>query len=335
MDSTQLSIAVLLLNNENKTQRKLAMGMFDFTIENSTLPSILPWKFGQDYWCSFELYPERTGKTFYIFRGMAYHNKDYWSGTMVAVKTFRHLEGTVSDWMSYKERCDVTRKLVADFNKHLASVTCDTKLTFIKPIDAVMDSISDVMKITRFFMRYDKKFENNEVVLFEEFLEGDFKIFVDAHGSATENGSEVLDAFCHFTYHVSKENLVVCNLKGIEEEGEYKLTNPTVHSREGCYGDKDKRDVGISDFFCNHICNSLCENFIKPDTLHVQECYEEPCAPNHCCTSDDTISKERETEEGMSFMEQKNNERGQILLPEYTSSDPLGPPSYDTCINGK
>ncbi|XP_060582522.1 alpha-protein kinase vwkA-like [Ruditapes philippinarum] len=307
------------------------MGLFDFTIENSTLPSAEAWRFGEDYWASFELYPEWTGKFLYGFKGMAYHQKDYFSGTMVVVKTFRHRVGSAIDWTPYKECCDVARKMAAEFNKHLATISCNTKLIVLKPIDAIMDSISDVMRITGIFMRFDKKFEKDEVVLFEQFLDGDFKTFVCTNGLATGNGSEALDAFCHYTYHASEEKLVVCNLKGIEEDGEYKLSNPTIHSRDGRYGDKDKRDVGIIDFFRNHSCNAMCATFVKPEHIHVEECFENPSSRS-VCFGENTLTKGKEAENANLSMEQNNHEPGPTRLPAYTSSDPFGPPSYDTCM---
>lgn len=194
-----------------------------------------------------------------------------------------------------------------------------------------MESISDVMKITRFFMRYDKIFTENEVVLFEDLLEGDFKKFVTNQGFTTGYGSEILDAFCHFTFHVSNRNLVVCNLKGIEEEGHYKLTNPTIHSHGGCYGDKDRRDVGICDFFKNHICNAVCENFMKPGNIHA---HSEPSAPE-LCSLDNTDTKVTEAAD-VSVPEDYNDEGSQsIYPPNYTSVDPYGPPPYDTCMKEK
>ena len=44
-----------------------AMGLFNMTIENSTIASG-PWKNGLTYWSSFEFYPEWRGSRFDIFR---------------------------------------------------------------------------------------------------------------------------------------------------------------------------------------------------------------------------------------------------------------------------
>lgn len=300
--------------------------MFSFTIENSTLATTQPWKYGVDYWSSFELYPEWTGKTFYVFKGIAYHQKDYWSGTMVAVKTFRNKHGTVDDWTLYKTRSNLGRKIAASFNSHLESISCNGRLSFVKPIEAAMESISDVMRITRFLMRYDKRFTDSEVVLFEDLLEGDFNTFVNSQGFTTGVGPELLDAFCHFSFHLSCGYLVVCNLKGIENEGEFILTNPTIHSLDGRFGDKDRRDVGIFDFFQNHICNAVCENLMTPGTVTGN-------VPRALLfsTIDNTQSKAVEAE-GETTLRDNLNE---ISLPKYTSVDLHGPPPYNTCMEKK
>lgn len=44
------------------------MGTFGIKIDNSTFTTVQPWKYGVDYWSSFELYPEWTGKNFYVFK---------------------------------------------------------------------------------------------------------------------------------------------------------------------------------------------------------------------------------------------------------------------------
>ena len=46
--------------------------MLKFTVENSTL-STAPWKYGDQYWASFELYPDWTSKRFYTFKVKLLH----------------------------------------------------------------------------------------------------------------------------------------------------------------------------------------------------------------------------------------------------------------------
>ncbi|XP_060582519.1 alpha-protein kinase vwkA-like [Ruditapes philippinarum] len=292
---------------------------------NTTLSS-RPWKHNLTHWVTFELYPEWTGKTCYGFKGMAYHRIYYTNGTMVVLKAFRHREGTASDWIPYKERCDVTRRMAATFNKILAKKTCDTKINVMKPIDVVMDTTSYVMLFMRILMRFDKTFGEDEVVLFEEFLNGDFKTFVNSSGHTTGNGPDVLDAFCHFTYHESEGNLVVCNLKGIAKGDEYKLSNPTIHSRDGRYGDKDKRDEGINTFFVNHTCNAFCQSFAKPVNIHGSKKLNDENSKQSEVNNEDVFTNEKHA-----LIERHNCDREPVRPPEYSLSDRFGPPSYTTC----
>ena len=195
----------------------------------------------------------------------------------------------------------------------------------MKPIEAVMDSTSFVMTFMRILMRFDKKFAEDEVVLFEEFLDGDFRTFVTISGETTGSGSDILDAFSHFTYHESNGKFVVCNLKGIEAEGEYKLSNPTIHSCDGSYGNKDRHNEGIADFFTNHTCNAFCKNFIKPNTKNGCESFGNFKASVFTC--EDCTGEKRALTIG------HDCEQGPAGPPEYSLSDPLRPPSYTTCCN--
>ncbi|WAR12723.1 VWKA-like protein [Mya arenaria] len=286
-------------------------------IDNSTLPTE-PWKFGKDYWSSFELYPEWTGNTYYGFRGVAFHRRDYWSETAVVVKTFRHHDGRAADWAPYKRRCDVARNLALKFNRHLQALHSQTRVEVVKPIDAVMDSRSDIMVITRLIMRFDKKFSENEAVLFEDLLEGDFKTFVTSKGEATCDESQVLDAFAHFTYQATDGNMVACDLRGVENDGKFRLTSPVIHSVDGSFGDSDKSTVGIRDFFQNHMCTALCHDFPKPDELFPRT----PSAPVYLSCS--TTSKEIDADDKTPMLSDDDD----FQPPEYVLHDGSSPPPY-------
>lgn len=180
-----------------------------------------------------------------------------------------------------------------------------------------MENISDVMKITRFLMRFDKIFAEKEVVLIEDLLDGEFNRFVSASGNTTHAGSDILDAFCHYSYDTSAGNLVLCNIKGVEEDGRYYLTNPTIHSVSGHHGDTDKGVSGINTFFENHICNAMCEQFMKPDFLS-----RTPSAPS-LSSVNETHSKSHDSEIYEAGQDQSKP-------PHYTAIFPDGPPSTIT-----
>lgn len=188
------------------------------------------------------------------------------------------------------------------------------------PTHATMDSRSDIMYVTRFVMGFTKKFVENEVVLIEDLLEGAFKTFVTNQGQATCDESQLLDSFAHFTYQASDGQLVVCNLKGVENEGKFELTNPVIHSCDGLYGDSDKRGIGIQDFFQNHICTPLCQDFLKPAIVFPRI----PSAPSTLTlTGSTTSSKELDADDRTPMLSDDD-----FQPPMYMTNDPFAPPPY-------
>lgn len=303
---------------------KVTMNFLNFTVENSTLAS-RPWKHGMDYWSSFELYPEWKGNHHIVFRGIAHHRRDYMSATEVVVKALQHQQGDSDTWRAYLSCSAAARKMAGEFNSHVNAAGCSTKVMFLVPTDVVMDNISDVMKFTRIIMRFSKHFSEDEVVVFEELLEGEFKTFVTTDGMAKEIGCGILDSFSHFTYHQSGGQFVVCNLKGVkdEEDGNFKLTNPDIHSMAGNFGSKDKGKVGIKRFFKNHVCTNICNNFIKPDEFTT------PSAP-YLGEADETGTKSLQASDDhdgvLNPCFEQNDEQAP---PPYHVTDPMTPPPYE------
>ena len=81
---------------------------------------------------------------------------------------------------------------------------------------------------------------------------------------------QVLEAFCHYTYHKSGGNLIVCDLQGLFKvnhyaffKSRYILTDPAICSRKRQYGPTDMGEKGIESFFSNHICNKFCYKYGK------------------------------------------------------------------------
>ena len=126
-----------------------------------------------------------------------------------------------------------------------------------------MDDISILMSASRFIMRFQKSFSKDEFVIFEDYLHGDFKTFITSAGSTYEIGSDILGSFCHFVYQQSGRQQVLANLKGVFKDNTFRLTCPTVHSRSGTFGAEDLGEAGIRDFFINHKCTHICQDFIK------------------------------------------------------------------------
>ena len=132
-----------------------------------------------------------------------------------------------------------------------------------------MDNVSEIMHVTRLFLRLDKRFSENEVVAFEELIEGDFRTFVDEKGRMAENGSEILAALCHFSYHYSNGEYILTNLKGVKNGPDHEdkpntfcLTTPIFHSKSKSYGPADRGQTGIQEFFETHHCSAVCQNLM-------------------------------------------------------------------------
>lgn len=70
--------------------------------------------------------------------------------------------------------------------------------------------------------------------------------------------SQVLQALSHFTYHISNEQFLLCDLQGGIYNNSVILTDPVILSRDKVYGKTDLGPKGISSFFSNHRCNQYC-----------------------------------------------------------------------------
>lgn len=94
--------------------------------------------------------------------------------------------------------------------------------------------------------------------------------------------TQMLEAFCHFTYHRSGGQLIVCDLQGHyrhcshnRSRSRLELSDPAVCSRRRDYGPTDMGAKGMETFFANHVCNAFCQVWSRPraptrwfDTTH-------------------------------------------------------------------
>ena len=119
-----------------------------------------------------------------------------------------------------------------------------------------------------------------ERYLVEPFIR-DFQKFTSNNGwiaDADEVGweGEVAEAYCHYTYHRSGGQMIVCELQGRYKYNRYnpkksrlQLTDPAVCSRRRNYGPTDLGDKGIDSFFANHECNQFCH---VDGVWHLESC---------------------------------------------------------------
>ena len=106
-----------------------------------------------------------------------------------------------------------------------------------------------------------------EYVVGEDYIAGKWKKWNSNSGAVTDSGSSV-QAFCHWTYHYTKGELVMCDAQGVRKDGEYCITDPCICSINGKSGLLDCGEAGINSFFANHKCNNYCrKNWEKPKNI--------------------------------------------------------------------
>jgi hypothetical protein len=88
--------------------------------------------------------------------------------------------------------------------------------------------------------------------------------------NAARTSIECLEAFCHYTYHISGGSMIVCDLQGVYKmyrrafhRSRYMLTDPAICSDTRIYGPTDMGEKGIESFFASHTCNKFCQRYGK------------------------------------------------------------------------
>ncbi|XP_033755898.1 alpha-protein kinase vwkA-like [Pecten maximus] len=233
--------------------------------DNCTLPSLTKCRKGHKWFSSFELYPFVVGSRKTVFEGMMYDvyiPNNYWSKRHAIVKCINYGKGTEEDVKAEVSGAIKAQEFAEGFSKKFDTVD-KFSLKFQRPLAAVMDNVSVFNGIFRFLKGYDKVLSEGEGVLIEEKLEGEFVSFIYKNGGITSNCEAVLQAFCHYTYSASHEELVVSGLQGVKNGNTYTLSTPCIHSRSRQYGNTDAGEVGISSFFSHHECNDSCSELPK------------------------------------------------------------------------
>ncbi|KAL3877736.1 hypothetical protein ACJMK2_035399 [Sinanodonta woodiana] len=233
------------------------------SVNNTTYMSEKPWpRDGAQRWSTFELYPSWSGERHNVYEGLSYAKDDTYTETKreVVVKTKSHLP---IDWTSYLDCHKEATTLATRFNRYAAHLSGD-KIRFADSVISPICDVSDIMKITKLLGLITMNLHEDDNVLVEEYLKGNFLHFLSKWGEVRHSKCELLEAFAHFTHHESHGQLVVCNLKGIFNNGCFSLTNPTIHSSTGQFGSKDYRTAGISEVYRNHCCNFICNGLGLP-----------------------------------------------------------------------
>lgn len=297
--------------------------------DNCTLPSLTKCKDGHEWFSSFEFYPIAVGGRKTVFEGMMYVPNNYWSQTHAMIKCTNYGQGTEEDGKAEVSGAIKAQEFAEGFSKKFPQFS----IRFQRPLAAVMDTVSVFNGIFRFLKGYDKVLTEGECVLMEEKLDGDFVSFIYKNGVITSNCEAILQAFCHYTYHASNEELVVSGLQGVKNGNSYTLSTPCVHSRSRQYGNTDAGEGGISTFFSHHQCNAYCSELPKFSPTDLSASSSLSCEKPYSFT--DTFPVQYPSERsGCDSPEFSYNERSLLVTaeihpPAYEGIDSMAPPPYD------
>jgi len=140
----------------------------------------------------------------------------------------------------------------------LRNYVSTAEIQFVVPLIAKMDCISHFKVLGIFPVKEDTTYVTPyEYVAIEPYLYGTFEKF-NSNGGYEDTTAAVLNAFSHWTWHVSGHKFLVCDLQGVQKGHKYVLTDPCIHSVDGRFGLTDLGVVGMERVLSNHVCNTLC-----------------------------------------------------------------------------
>jgi elongation factor 2 kinase len=89
----------------------------------------------------------------------------------------------------------------------------------------------------------------------EPFLDGKFRKYNNNFGHVTDKKRNTPQAFSHFSYEVSKQELMVVDIQGVGDS----YTDPQIHTVSGLdFGAGNKGVKGMKRFLGSHRCNAVC-----------------------------------------------------------------------------
>jgi len=153
-------------------------------------------------------------------------------------------------------KSDLERKELIEQDVKAQTVAKQLALAFsVQPISAA--SIDFIF--TSYYELLDRPANHPlKYISAEPYITGDYKKYNNNNGWASEEFSDVAQAFSHFTWQETLGNLMVVDLQGVN----YILTDPQIHTRnsdvDASFGLGNLGTDGMTAFFCTHTCNSIC-----------------------------------------------------------------------------
>jgi hypothetical protein len=238
------------------------------TQSNETLMCIEPRDDGFCYFSRFEDRPFASGNCRYAYKGTLVNNHDgaRYNGSPIVVKVFKgEYAKDHGAWNADISASKKANEFARLFNeKHFIN----RNLYFPIPYVAKMDKRAGYWYLGFIGVEYDMTTNpvgSSEYVAMEEYLSGNYIKFNNNYGHVNDDvNSSTMPAFSHWTFHESNGALLVCDLQGVLNNENYRLTDPAIHSTvANTYGLTDLGVLGQARFFQTHKCNNICRHWKK------------------------------------------------------------------------
>lgn len=216
------------------------------------------------YWADFDKDYFAKGTYRYAFRGTI-HGDGPRDGTLCVTKVFKR---RYAQYFDKAFRPDHAASVKAEqyaeaFTQNvlpsLRGTISTLEIEFVIPLIAKIDSLSHFKVLGLFPVNEDTTYlAPTEYVAIEPYLHGKYEKF-NSNGGYEDQTAAIMNAFSHWTWHVSGHRYLVCDLQGVQQGQRYILTDPCIHSLDGRFGGTDLGVVGMEKFFENHKCNVICK----------------------------------------------------------------------------
>ena len=231
---------------------------------------------GVYYYARFDNEPFSSGACRFAYKGELLCNekkrhKAKYNGLPIVVKVFkREYAKDYGAWNSDISASKKANEYAILFNE---KKFIDRVLSFPTPHVAKMETRAGFSFFGLTGYEYDLKTNpvgSSEYVAMEEYLTGKYIKFNSNNGYVNNAvNSSTMPAFSHWTFHQSDGQVLVCDLQGVLNDGNYRLTDPAIHSRvANTYGSTDLGVFGQARFFQTHQCNDICRGWKK---LHLTD----------------------------------------------------------------
>ncbi|XP_069114056.1 alpha-protein kinase 1-like isoform X2 [Argopecten irradians] len=203
---------------------------------------------------NFSCSPKASGETMVIFKGlMSLVNPIGADPIKAAVKVYRNNNDKTNGVWDLRASTYIKSVAIGEvFAEDYKSIT------FPKCFRSTIETVSTFNKQFKMSNGQHRKLRKNELTIFENYIDGCFRTFINDDGTIEEECPEILEAFCHYSYHESHGKMIITGLKGAWKNDKFQLTAPRIHTKGGTLGPDDRGQEAVFKFFLGHACNSRC-----------------------------------------------------------------------------